>query len=191
MEDPDYHVMMCEKHKELRKIKLTCPHWGKQWIDRITPKVTAINAMKRRSEMMINSRKIEDLNEELQPLARRLIDDCERIGIRLLIYSTFRDFEAQDAIYAQGRTKPGKIVTRARAGQSYHNYKMAFDAVPLDSKGQPAWNASTMIWKNIGECARRLGLEWGGEWKFRDLPHFQLTNGLSLKELQKKYPHGL
>lgn len=44
---------------------------------------------------------------------------------------TIRTFAEQEALYAQGRTKPGKVVTNAKAGMSYHNYGLAVDIVLL------------------------------------------------------------
>jgi peptidoglycan L-alanyl-D-glutamate endopeptidase CwlK len=34
-------------------------------------------------------------------------------------------------LYAIGRTKPGKKVTKAKGGTSYHNYGLAFDIYPF------------------------------------------------------------
>jgi hypothetical protein len=41
------------------------------------------------------------------------------------ITDTLRTFQEQEMLYANGRTKPGKIVTKAKPGQSYHNYGLA------------------------------------------------------------------
>ncbi|NDB70468.1 MAG: peptidase M15, partial [Methylocystaceae bacterium] len=80
---------------------------------------------------MINSRKIEDLHPYVAKLCRAFVAACKKEGIDILITSTWRDNEAQNALYAQGRTKPGKKVTNAKAGSSFHNYKLAFDFVPI------------------------------------------------------------
>ena len=70
---------------------------------------------------MINSRKIEDLHPYVAKLCRAFVAACKKDGIDILITSTWRDNESQNALYAQGRTKPGKKVTNAKAGQSFHN----------------------------------------------------------------------
>lgn len=80
---------------------------------------------------MIDSRKIEDLRPEVQSLAAQLIEVCRRSGIRLIMTSTFRDYEKQNDLYAQGRVRPGSIVTNARGGYSYHNFGVAFDVCPI------------------------------------------------------------
>lgn len=122
---------------------------------------------------MINSRKLDDLTPECQTLCQKLIDECKKVGIDLLITSTFRDVESQNALYAQGRTKPGKVVTNAKGGQSFHQYKIAFDVVPIEN-GKPMWD-SIIKWAKIGKIGIGLGLEWAGNWKsFPEMAHFQL-----------------
>ena len=81
----------------------------------------------------------------------------------------------QEQVYAQGRTAPGVIVSHARPGNSYHNYALAFDAVPTAYKGLPNWNPTGPYWRKIGAIGQSLGLEWGGSWTQEDLPHFPLT----------------
>ncbi len=99
---------------------------------------------------MINSR---DINELLPPVKQRVEKFkqlCEENGIDLLITSTYRDNESQSALYAQGRTTPGKIVTNAKAGQSWHNHRCAIDVVPLVN-GKPNWDDKSPVWKTIGK----------------------------------------
>ena len=136
---------------------------------------------------MINSRSISDLLPQVQPLANAFIEKCKAAGIEVLITSTYRDKESQTALFAQGRTAPGKIVTNARAGQSFHNYRVAFDVVPLRN-GKPVWstaNEDAVLWKKVGAIGKECGLEWAGEWRtFKEFPHFQFTGGLTLADFQ-------
>lgn len=132
---------------------------------------------------MINSRKIYDL---LPDVASRCIMHkarCEsELGIELLITSTYRDGESQNALFAQGRTAPGSIVTRARAGESFHNYRVAYDVVPLVD-GKPVWDASHPVWREVGRIGKECGLEWAGDWRdFPEYPHFQYTQGLNIAD---------
>lgn len=90
---------------------------------------------------------------------------------------TFRSNEEQTELYAQGRTKPGKIVTQAKAGQSAHNYNpsFAFDIGfinPITKKLD--WNQK--LFKNFAACIKQFSsvVECGADWKFLDLPHFEL-----------------
>lgn len=136
---------------------------------------------------MINSRKIEDLTPEMRILCREFIDRCAKERIDILITSTYRDAESQAALYAQGRTKPGRKVTNAGPGQSFHNYRIAFDFVPI-VHGKPQWQ-NINIFKDCGRIAKQIGLEWAGDWvHFKEFAHCQLPN-LTIAELQSKTKH--
>ena len=74
---------------------------------------------------MINSRKIEDLHPHVASLCRKFIEQCKEAGVDVLVTSTYRDFEQQDATYAQGRTTPGSVVTCAKAGKSWRPLSLA------------------------------------------------------------------
>ena len=132
---------------------------------------------------MINSRKLEDLHPKVEKMCNEFISKCKDEGIDVIITSTYRDAESQNELYAQGRTKPGKVVTNAKAGDSFHNYQLAFDFVPVVS-GKAQWN-DLSLFKKCGEIAKSCGLEWAGEWKsFKEYAHCQFTDGLSLKDLK-------
>lgn len=134
---------------------------------------------------MINSRKLEDLLPPVRERVERMIAACKAEGIDLLVTSTYRDNASQEALYAQGRTAPGRIVTNARSGQSYHNYRCAVDVVPIRN-GKAIWDAKDAVWQRIGALGKAAGLEWAGDWKrFKEFPHFQYTGGLTLTALQK------
>jgi hypothetical protein len=125
-------------------------------------------------------------------LARRVqlvILMLEKPDRQIEVVQGVRTFAEQDALYAKGRTKPGQIVTRARGGQSNHNYGLAVDLCPF-VKGKPDWNAPFELWAMIGNAARIQRLEWGGDWKkFIDKPHVQLP-GLSIAQCQALYRKG-
>lgn len=131
---------------------------------------------------MTNSRKLTDLLPVVQAKAKAFIAKAKAEGIEVLITSTYRDHASQNALYAIGRTKPGRIVTHARGGQSFHNWRVAFDFVPILG-GKAVWNDLTLF-RRCGVIGESLGLEWGGRWKFRDYPHLQYTGGLTIKQLQ-------
>lgn len=134
---------------------------------------------------MINSKDINQLNPMVAKMCEQFIAKCKEQGIDVIITSTYRDGESQDALYAQGRTTPGKKVTNARSGQSYHNWRVAFDFCPLVNK-EPAWN-DTALFKKCGEIGESIGFEWGGRWKgnLEDLAHLQYTHGLTLHDFQE------
>lgn len=121
-----------------------------------------------------------------------------RAGCRFIY--TLRTFAEQDALYAQGRTKPGKVVTKAKGGLSYHNYGLAVDIVLLvdkDGNGtydELKWDTDTDFdgdklsdWMEIVEIFKQHGWSWGGDWRFTDYPHFQKTFGKSVRDLLALY----
>jgi len=124
----------------------------------------------------------------LQKRGARFIAEASLIGLQLRIVQGLRTFAEQDDLYAQGRSKPGKIVTNARGGQSLHNYGLAFDLAPIID-GKVSWDEAKF--RVYGDLAFKVGLEWGGSWKrFKDLPHVQCTLGYSLSRIQNLYRIG-
>jgi len=121
------------------------------------------------------SRKIEDLHPKVMEKAKDFLAKCAEQGIDVLIYCTYRSQAEQAELYAIGRTTPGKIVTNAKPGYSYHNWGLAFDCVPLIN-GKPMWDSKNPMWQKLGELGKSVGLEWAGDWKkFKEYPHFQLA----------------
>jgi hypothetical protein len=122
--------------------------------------------------------------ERLQPkaaeLARQLIAKAKEKGIEIRIISGLRTIEEQEALYANGRAKPGPIMTSAR--RSAHNTGLAFDIV--------IFKTDRYVWEGpeytiVGQLGKELGLIWGGDWKFADPPHFETTDAKdALQKLQ-------
>lgn len=127
----------------------------------------------------MSSRSIDDLHPLMKPRAVAFQAAAKAAGLDVLIYCTLRSNTEQDELYSHGRTKPGAIVTNAHAGQSAHNYGLAWDGVPLIA-GRPAWDDHE-AWQQYGQCAASVGLEWAGNWiKFRECPHVQHPNWKTL-----------
>ena len=116
---------------------------------------------------------------------------------------TLRTFAEQDALFAQGRSKPGKVVTNAKGGQSYHNYGLAIDIVLLTDKDKngtfetASWDLKTDFdgdkkadWMEVVQIFKRYGFEAGIDWKFVDAPHFQKSFGKSIYELKALHTAG-
>lgn len=132
---------------------------------------------------MINSRSLDELLSPVRKRVDQFLAECKLNNIDLLVTSTYRDNESQDALYAQGRTTPGSIVTKAKGGQSFHNYRCAIDVVPLVN-GKAVWDGANPVWAKIGALGKLAGLDWAGDWKtFKELAHFQYTGGLTLADL--------
>lgn len=125
-----------------------------------------------------------------------LVANCRARGADYWAISGERTWEEQAEIYAQGRSKPGKIVTNAKPGSSAHNFAIAVDfCFDKDTKReglQPDW--STEKYEILAEEAKKLGLDSGFWWKkFTDAPHVQLnisSVGLTLANLREAYHSG-
>jgi peptidoglycan LD-endopeptidase CwlK len=139
---------------------------------------------------MINSRSLDDLLTPVKVMALKFLGLCALEKIDVLVTSTYRDYESQNELYAQGRTKPGKKVTNARGGDSFHNHRVAFDVVPLRN-GKPVWGTTgddLKLWQRLGTLGKQCGLEWAGDWKkFKEFPHFQYTNGLTIEDFKRNH----
>jgi peptidoglycan L-alanyl-D-glutamate endopeptidase CwlK len=133
---------------------------------------------------VINSRNLDDLLPPVRQRVDAFLRLCKDNHVEILITSTYRDKESQDALYAQGRTTPGRIVTNAVGGSSFHNWRCAIDVVPIVN-GKPVWDTSMAVWQLIGKLGKQAGLDWAGDWKtFKEYPHFQYTGGLTIAQLQ-------
>jgi peptidoglycan L-alanyl-D-glutamate endopeptidase CwlK len=133
---------------------------------------------------MISSRSLADLEPRVRALASEFIERAAELGIDVIITSTYRDAEAQQKLYEQGRGAPGSIVTNAKAGDSFHNYRLAFDFAPIVN-GKIPWDDSALFGR-LGTLGESLGLEWAGRWNgsLREMAHLQWTGGLTLAELK-------
>lgn len=145
----------------------------------------------------------QDRIDQLHPSIRLDISNLiEKINTKVLtgrakvrIAQGLRTFAEQDALYAQGRTKPGKKVTNAKGGQSIHNYGLAVDIVLILDGKTASWDEKSDFdkdrqsdWMEVVSEFKKAGWVWGGDWRtFKDMPHFEKTKGLSLKQIQEKY----
>lgn len=125
----------------------------------------------------------------LQALCNELIFKAAQEGLKIGIGETFRTVAEQDALYAQGRTKPGNKVTNAQGStySSYHQWGTAFDVYRNDGKG--AYEDGDGFFSKVGKIGVWIGLEWGGNWTSPvDKPHFQLPDwGSSTSGIKKVY----
>jgi peptidoglycan L-alanyl-D-glutamate endopeptidase CwlK len=125
--------------------------------------------------------------------------------VAIAVPQGLRTIDEQNALYAQGRTKPGSIVTNARGGSSYHNYGLAFDfciVIDTDSNGvydETSWDIKkdndkdgTADWLEVVKVFEAAGYEWGGKWSsIKDYPHLQKTFGYTWGALLKLYNSNL
>ena len=127
------------------------------------------------------SRLLTDLRPECRRLVDPFLDDVAAAGIDLLVTCTLRTEAEQAALYAQGRTTPGAIVTNAKPGTSAHNYGLALDVVPIVN-GKPDWSGTGPVWDQVANLGQARGLEWAGApgFPFHEQAHFQVPNWRTL-----------
>ncbi len=127
-------------------------------------------------------------------------------GIRIRFTALFRSAEEQQALYNQGRTTPGPVVTNAKPYESFHNYGLAFDFVLLydkdgdDNFEEVSWDIfhdqdknGKSDWMEVIGFFKSKGYVWGGDFKgFKDYPHFEKTFGFTWQQLStlKKDEYG-
>lgn len=125
---------------------------------------------------MVNSRDVSLLRSDVAANCRKWLELCKAAGLNVLITNTVRDKEYQEYLYAQGRTRPGSIVTNGRTPTFHANTAgLAFDF--CENVKEHEYDDTAFFYK-AAEIAKDLGFSWGGDWKsFPDKPHIQWDNG--------------
>lgn len=154
----------------------------------VEEKKPILNYTKEKMWDLLSESRILTLHPKVRDKATEFINKAEQQGIKLRVTSAFRNYAEQTALYEQGRTKPGSIVTNAKAGESSHNFGTAIDVVPIVN-GNANWNTD---WSKIAIIGKSLGFAWGGDWtSIKDKPHFEMNFGNTLAQLRNKYNSGL
>lgn len=127
----------------------------------------------------ISEQRLSQVYPQLAAKIRQLSDAMAGLGVTIRVTQGLRTYSEQAALYAQGRTQPGPVVTEAAAGYSWHNFGLAIDIVPMTPA--PDWNIQHPAWTQLVEQGANLGLVSGAQFRtFPDWPHFQLTGVLPL-----------
>lgn len=98
--------------------------------------------------------------------------ECHAAGLDVYVFETYRSLELQKLYYARGRTikPPMKPVTKAKSNlYSWHGYGLAVDVI----SEKHGWKPPDGWWTRVAAIFKKHGCDWGGDWKMRDLPHFQ------------------
>lgn len=129
------------------------------------------------------STKIEDLTHDTQERVAMLVDLAAKEGIGIHPISTKRSCAEQQAIYAQGRTAPGTIITHANGCQSWHVWGRAIDLMAVRD-GKIVSNGNDPVYDWLGELAESIGMRWGGRFSWgRDAVHFEYHPGVTVSQV--------
>ena len=134
------------------------------------------------------SSRISDLEPETRNLCQLFLAECEeRMFPPLRVTHTLRTMDEQMHLWAKGRRRTPEgwevvdksaVVTKARPGQSAHNYGAAFD---ICFAGHDPYPDDERLWETVGLIGEGCGLVWGGRWKsLVDRPHFEHPQWRSL-----------
>lgn len=144
----------------------------------------------------ISLERVEALHPKLREDAAAILSEIDKATTTPTSFCRFactlRTFEEQEVLYNQGRTTPGKVVTNAKPGFSYHNYGLAIDiAFVVNNKGswdiKKDWDGDKLAdWVEVVNIFKAHDWEWGDRGLI-DLPHFQKVFGYKPKELLAKY----
>lgn len=124
--------------------------------------------------------KLTGLHPDLQSKLDKILAAMRLLGFELVVTQGVRTTAQQQALYAQGRTAPGKVVTNADGVKNKSNHQLKADGyghavdVAFRVNGKISWDEK-LPWKLYGEMAKSLGLVWGGDWvSIKDKPHVEL-----------------
>jgi RHS repeat-associated protein len=121
-----------------------------------------------------NERRISQLGPHAQAKARNAMQIAGAGGKTLGVTETYRTEEQQDALYAQGRTTTGDIVTNCQGANCPHVQRRALDVYPVRNGTLQIQNATASDMQQIGEIGKAAGFEWGGGWRSPDRPHWEV-----------------
>ena len=123
---------------------------------------------------MLNSRDTSLLRPDVRANLQIFVEMCKAEGLPVLITQTVRDDEYQAYLYAQGRTRPGNIITNGKR-TTFHGAGLAFD-ICKNVKGEEY--SDNYFFDRCGAIGKRVGFSWGGNWRgLPDRPHFQWDEG--------------
>lgn len=128
--------------------------------------------------------RLRGCHPELKARVVRLVEALAHEGLHVILTQGVRSVAQQQALYAQGRYKPGKIVTNCDGLVKVSNHQPKADGygyavdVAWVIEGRVTWEGP---WETLGQMAHTHGLVWGGTWtRFPDRPHLELPPSWSV-----------
>jgi RHS repeat-associated protein len=144
--------------------------------DFLSPEYTALTSWKTPS----NLEALRSLEPHVAAYGALHLTAIAEAGIHVRVTEGYRTYERQDSYFKNG-------VSAARAGQSFHNFRLAYDIAVIDSRGRYVKEGSDYRYLRAGELGEQVGLKWGGRWKTPDAVHFELPGGRSISEVRREW----
>ena len=107
---------------------------------------------------------LESLDPSFRPKAEQLLNEAKGKGILLRVINTRRTATEQAINLKNGVSW---------VQHSKHQDGLAIDVCPYELLHEKGWKPESPLWQQIGEIGKSLGLKWGGDWKVKDLGHFE------------------
>lgn len=137
------------------------------------------------SEVTKTCRDINELSPVAQKAIRLFLKECEKEGLNVLITETYRSQERQDYLFKQGREAP--YLNKAEVTwvtESKHTSRNAWDL--CENKPGEGYKDDNFF-KKCGDVAKRLDITWGGDWKQKDKPHFEVKENWKEPKIMEEY----
>lgn len=142
--------------------------------------------------------KIKQLHPSIQKQAQKMYEEMnsspelKNLGVEsVFISESKRELSTQMAYYSRGRMDISDVKKMYKAAGLYtptdeecktpntqtlnskHIEGKAIDFVPVKN-GNYWWNAPDTIWIEMGKIGKKYGFNWGGDWDWKDYPHFEV-----------------
>lgn len=121
----------------------------------------------------VPNRDVSHLYPVFADLVKKGVASANAAGYPIAVFEAYRSPGRQDWLYAQGRTRPGNVITQAKAWESAHQAGVAVD-LALYKDGKWSWDFTA---KQLHPFFVALGLE---TLSF-EVAHVQMTGGLGGK----------
>ena len=114
----------------------------------------------------------------LAPVFRRSVEaaiaECHANGLPARVFETYRSNALQAIYFARGRTvipPPAPVTNAMNNLRSWHGYGLAVDVIHQTELWSPSEGRGWFT--RVADVFKKHGCKWGGDWKQKDLPHFQ------------------
>ena len=137
--------------------------------------------MYRYSKRSLNN--LEGVREELKQF---FLEAIKIVPYDIILTHGVRTAVEQNKLYQQGRTTPGIKVTPLDGYKGISNHQIKEDglgyavdiAILLNNKVTWVEKYYNELAESLRPLMKKYNVEWGGDWKRKDRPHFEYKGGV-------------